>query len=93
MAFLGLLVAILVVPTTGLPEAVARPTAAASPRARCAAALSAVHGRGLLLPAGFEYRCPGDTRSFPGDRQHWGVTCYGHMFCPSGAYIATSFPV
>lgn len=43
-----------------------------------------------MLPAGFEYRCPGDTQAFAGDRQHSGVTCYYQMFCRQGAYIAVN---
>lgn len=59
--------------------------------ARCLAALEDVRASGLLLPAIFEYRCPGDTQSFPGDRQHWGITCHRHpRYCPTGAYIGVN---
>ncbi len=85
-ACLALLTAVVALPTVGLDTA-----AAASPEARCAAALQRVQGAGLVLPSGFEYRCPGDTRSFVGDRQRWGVTCYYHLiFCPNGAYVAVN---
>ncbi|MDQ3574190.1 MAG: hypothetical protein M3378_03980 [Actinomycetota bacterium] len=89
-AWLALLTALAAVPTLSLHTAAAQ-SRAASPEARCAAALRRVQGAGLLLPAGFDYRCPGDTRSFVGDRQHWGVTCYYHQtFCPNGAYVAVN---
>ncbi len=93
---LAFLTAVVVVPALGVQTAGAhaakRQTAApSSPQVRCASALSRVQDAGLILPAGFEYRCPGDTRSFVGDRQRWGVTCYHHpMFCPGGAYIAVN---
>ncbi len=85
-ACLALLTAVLALPTVGLDTATA-----ASPQARCAAALQTVQGAGLVLPAGFAFRCPGNTASFVGDRQRWGVTCYYHQtFCPNGAYIAVN---
>ena len=91
---LALLTAVIALPTLHLSTAAAQSgqrRRAASPEARCAAALARVQGSGLLLPAGFDYRCPGDTRSFVGDRQHWGVTCYYHQtFCPNGAYVAVN---
>ncbi|MDQ3569457.1 MAG: hypothetical protein M3396_02325 [Actinomycetota bacterium] len=93
-ACLALLTAVVGMPTLSLSTAAAHSTqgrGAASPEARCAAALSRVQRSGLLLPAGFEYRCPGDTSSFVGDSQRWGVTCFYHQtFCPNGAYIAVN---
>ncbi len=92
----ALLVAAVVLPTLGVNTAAAqsdrkRKAMSSSPEVRCAAALARVQGSGLVLPAGFEYRCPGDTRSFVGDHQRWGVTCYRHRtFCPTGAYIAVN---
>ena len=91
---LALLTAVVAMPTLSLGTAAAHSgqrRTTASPEARCAAALRRVQASGLLLPAGFEYRCPGDTRSFVGDSQHWGVTCYYHQtFCPTGANIAVN---
>ncbi len=95
-AGLALLSGVIAVPTVGLNTAAAHPVkkrgaAVSSSRARCAAALNSVQASGLVLPAGFDFRCPGDTRSFVGDRQNWGVTCYHHpTFCPGRAYVAVS---
>lgn len=62
-----------------------------SDTARCIGVLAAVQAAGLILPPGFEYRCPGDTQTFAGDRQHWGVVCYRQApFCPTGAYVAVN---
>lgn len=55
---------------------------------RCAQARAEVEASGLRLPGRFEYRCPGGTESFSGDRQHWGMMCAGASLCPNGAYIA-----
>jgi hypothetical protein len=72
-----------------MPAVQAAPRVA--PTARCAAALADVRAAGLVLPSGFEYRCPGDTQAFPHDRQHWGVACFHQApFCPKGAYIAVN---
>jgi hypothetical protein len=57
---------------------------------RCAAGLAAVEATGLVLPALFEFRCPGSTELFPGDRQHWGVACAFASLCPRGAYVAVN---
>lgn len=95
-ALLALLLAVAALPMLGVQAAGAhagkkRNAAAPPPHVRCAAALRSVQASGLVLPAGFEYRCPGDTRSFMGDRQRWGVTCYHHpTFCPNGAYVAVN---
>ncbi len=95
-AGLALLAGVLVLPTVGLNPAAAHPAkknraASSSSQARCAAALRSVQASGLILPAGFEYRCPGDTRSFVGDRQNWGVACYHHpTLCPGRAYVAVN---
>ncbi len=94
IACMALVTAVVALPTLGLDTAAAqagRKRRVVSPAARCAAALGKVQATGLLLPAGFDFRCPGDTRSFVGDRQHWGVTCYHQpTFCPDGAYIAVN---
>ncbi len=55
---------------------------------RCAQARTEVEASGLPLPGRFEYRCPGSTEAFSGDRQHWGIMCAGASLCPNGAYIA-----
>ncbi|MDQ3573584.1 MAG: hypothetical protein M3404_01465 [Actinomycetota bacterium] len=95
-AGLALLTGAMALPIVGLNTAAAHPAkndraASSSHQARCAAALRSVQAAGLALPAGFEYRCPGDTRSFVGDRQRWGVTCYHHpRFCPGRAYVAVN---
>lgn len=87
LAVVSLTVAASVVVDRSPAAAHAAPTDAA----RCISALAAVQAAGLILPAGFEYRCPGDTQAFPGDRQHWGVVCYRQApFCPTGAYIAVN---
>ncbi len=95
-AGLALLTSAAMLPTVSLSTAVAHPAknsraAISSSEARCAAALWSVQASGLVLPTGFEYRCPGDTRSFVDDRQRWGVTCYHHpTFCAGGAYVAVN---
>ncbi|MDQ3573580.1 MAG: hypothetical protein M3404_01445 [Actinomycetota bacterium] len=77
----------------GLNAASAHPThkrkaARASSSARCAAALQTVQGAGLVLPSRFGFRCPGDTRAHPGDR-NWGIACYYYApKCPGEAYVA-----
>ena len=92
----ALLAAVIVPPALAVKKAAAHPdqkggVVSSSYQARCSAALERVQASGLVLPAGFEYRCPGDTRSFVGDRQRWGVTCFHHpTFCPNGAYIAVN---
>lgn len=55
---------------------------------RCTAARSHVEAAGLVLPAQVEYRCPGSTETFTGDRQHWGTACLRMSLCPTSAYIA-----
>lgn len=74
------------VPTTAVPDLAASPPM--SPR--CAAARRVVEGGGLTLPAAFEFRCPGSTEMYPGDRQHWGITCSHASLCPAGAYVAVN---
>lgn len=71
--------------TAAAPARVAAPGAVG---ARCAAALSDVEAAGLVLPAQFEYRCPGSTELFAGDRQHWGTACSMASLCPGHSYIA-----
>lgn len=91
LARFGLLAAVLAIPVVVRPTVDgATALVSASEHDRCGAALRAVQDRGLVLPRQFEYRCPGDTQAFPGDRQHWGVTCYRQMFCPNGAYVAVN---
>lgn len=63
-------------------------TSPPSGNARCAAARSDVEAGGLSLPASFEFRCPGNTQMFAGDRQHWGVACSHASLCPDSAYVA-----
>lgn len=63
-------------------------TASGAAGARCAAARSDVEAAELLLPAQFEYRCPGSTELFAGDRQHWGTTCSMASLCRGHSYIA-----
>lgn len=63
----------------------------AAPSPECALALAAVEARGLLLPEGTEFRCPGSAESVPGGRQHSGVACWGKQpFCPGRSYIAVN---
>jgi len=92
VALLELLAALLAVPLVGhsSPGPSMRVALVSATQQRCLSALEVVQSAGLVLPAGFEFRCPGDTQSFPGDRQHWGVACYHQMFCPKGAYIAVN---
>lgn len=71
-----------------IAAAPARVTASGAVGARCAAALSDVEAAGLVLPAQFEYRCPGSTELFAGDRQHWGTACSMASLCPGHSYIA-----
>lgn len=59
--------------TTTVPVVAAAPARAltSSPISpRCATAREDVEAAGLVLPAQFEYRCPGSTGLFAGDRQH-----------------------
>lgn len=58
------------------------------PAIRCERERSAVELTGLVLPGGFEYRCPGSTHLFIGDRQHWGTICAYASLCPRSAYVA-----
>lgn len=51
---------------------------------RCAAARQWVDGQGLLLPAGYGFRCPG-AAEMAGAR--WGITCW-NCAPGSGNYIA-----
>lgn len=71
-----------------IAAAPARVAASGAVGARCAAALSDVEAAGLVLPAQFEYRCPGSTELFAGDRQHWGTACSMASLCPGHSYIA-----
>ncbi|HUR18239.1 MAG TPA: hypothetical protein VMZ51_04795, partial [Acidimicrobiales bacterium] len=63
-------------------------TASGAMGSRCTAARSDVEAAGLVLPAQFEYRCPGSTETFTWDRQHWGTACFRMSLCPTSAYIA-----
>lgn len=57
----------------------------------CARALETVHRAGLRLASGTEFRCPGNTETTPGDRQHSGVACFDHQwYCPQSSYIAVN---
>lgn len=61
------------------------------PSTRCLDALADVEGAGLFLPEETEFRCPGNTESFPGDRQHWGVACWRNdYYCRGGSWIAVN---
>lgn len=76
------------VATVVIAAAPAWVTASGAVGARCAAARSDVEAAGLVLPAQFEYRCPGSTELFAGDRQHWGTTCSMASLCRGHSYIA-----
>jgi hypothetical protein len=72
--------------TTPATTPVTAPAAPAggSPQERCAAARQWVEAHGLLLPAGWAFRCPGEALVAGTDR--WGVACWN---CDSsGSWIA-----
>jgi len=76
------------VPTTArpTPPPTAPPVTSASvtPEARCAAARQWVEAHGLVLPAGWGFRCPGEALVAGTDR--WGVACWN---CEgTGSWIA-----
>ena len=55
----------------------------------CARALETVQQAGLRLASRTEFRCPGNTETTPGDRQHSGVACFDHRrYCPQSSFIA-----
>ena len=76
------------VPAVVLAAARTSPQAQGPVGSRCTAARDDVEAVGLMLPAQFEYRCPGRTETFVGDRQHWGTACFLMSLCPTTAYIA-----
>lgn len=66
-------------------------TQSASTSESCLRALRAVQEAGLRLPPETSFRCPGNTETTPGDRQHSGVACFDHAwYCPQGSYIAVN---
>jgi hypothetical protein len=68
-------------------DAVAAPAPAApstSTAERCAAARQWVDGHGLVLPAGYGFRCPGSAMQ--GETSRWGITCWN--CAGAGSYIA-----
>jgi hypothetical protein len=67
------------------PEA-ETPTVAASAADRCAAAHRWVEAHGLVLPAGFAFRCP-DPAVFADGASRWGTTCW-NCGVGTGSYIA-----
>jgi hypothetical protein len=68
-------------PPTAAP---APPPAAASDAQRCAAALQWVSGRGLNLPPGWGFRCPG--QALVDGVPRWGMACWN---CEgNGSWIA-----
>ncbi|MEA2901862.1 MAG: hypothetical protein QOH36_1749 [Actinomycetota bacterium] len=70
----------------GSGSSVAPPApASASATDRCAAARQWVDGQGLVLPAGYGFRCPG--AAVMGETPRWGVTCW-NCAPGSGNYIA-----
>ena len=57
----------------------------------CAQAMEVVNRAGLRLAPGTTFRCPGNTETTPGDRQHSGVACFDHQwYCPQSSYIAVN---
>lgn len=62
----------------------ARPAPGAAER--CASARQWVAGQGLVLPAGFAFRCP-DPAIFADGASRWGITCW-NCGAPGGSYIA-----
>lgn len=67
VALFELLAALLAVPLVGhsSPGPSMRVALVSTTEDRCASALEVVQGAGLVLPTGFEFRCPGDTRASP----------------------------
>jgi hypothetical protein len=53
---------------------------------RCSSARQWVAAHGLVLPAGFAFRCP-DPAIFADGASRWGITCW-NCGAPGGSYIA-----
>ncbi|HEX8771520.1 MAG TPA: hypothetical protein VF711_12200 [Acidimicrobiales bacterium] len=62
------------------------PAPAGSAPERCAAAHQWVEAHGLVLPAGFAFRCP-DPAMFADGASRWGTTCW-NCGMGTGSYIA-----
>lgn len=59
---------------------------AAGAAERCSSARQWVAAHGLVLPAGFAFRCP-DPAIFADGASRWGTTCW-NCGAPGGSYIA-----
>jgi hypothetical protein len=71
-------------PTTKAAPAPAPAPASTAPGDRCRAALQFAGDHGVLLPAGWGFRCPGEALVNGSD--HWGVACFN---CEgTGSWIA-----
>lgn len=62
----------------------AAPSSSSSNAERCAAARQWVEAHGLVLPAGYGFRCPGPAMQ--GETPRWGITCWN--CAGAGSYIA-----
>jgi hypothetical protein len=72
-------------PPATTPPAPAAAPASSSPGDRCRAALQFAADHGVLLPAGWGFRCPGSTNVDSGG-DHWGLACFN---CEgTGSWIA-----
>ncbi len=77
-------------PTPEAPDGPSAPAAdepapaSASAADRCAAAHQWVEAHGLVLPAGYGFRCPGPA--LQGETPRWGITCWNCQ--GAGSYIA-----
>lgn len=86
----GLAQGAVVLPPVRAPERVAL-VKATVPSEACSRAMDVVARAGLQLEVSTAFRCPGNTETTPGDRQHSGVACWDHpRYCPEGAFIAVN---
>jgi hypothetical protein len=73
-----------VAPVAAAAPVAAPPAPSASTAERCAAARQWVEAHGLVLPAGYGFRCPGPAMQ--GETPRWGITCWN--CAGAGSYIA-----
>ena len=59
------------------------PPPARSEAERCEAARQWVAERGLVVPTGWDYRCPHEARDEHGG-EHWGIACWN---CEGGSHV------
>jgi hypothetical protein len=65
------------------PAPAPSPSPAPSEAERCDAARQWVGERGLVVPRGWDYRCPDEARDERGG-EHWGIACWN---CEGGSHV------